>query len=309
MTAGTILVTGATGTTGSRLTARLTTLGQPVRAASRTPADGSRGVDRYGFDWYDPAGHEAALRGVDRLYLVPPVAASDPAAVMLPFLERARAAGVRRAVLLSSSALPAGGPGAGKVHAALADGLFAEWAVLRPSWFMQNFHGGHAHARSLREHGELVTATGDGRVAFIDADDIAAVAARALTDPEAPCRDLILTGPRALGYAEVAAVFMDVTGRPARHRPVPAPVLRERLVADGLPEPFAALLARLDEDIAAGVEDRVTDEVRRMTGREPRDFRAFAEEAFAGDERGGRVRSGPGSASGEVPAQRLSARS
>ncbi|MFI0739523.1 ergot alkaloid biosynthesis protein [Streptomyces sp. NPDC021100] len=276
MTAGTILVTGATGTTGSRLAARLTALGQPVRAASRTPADGSPG-----FDWYDPSGHEAALRGVDRLYLVPPVAASDPAAVMLPFLGRARAAGVRRAVLLSSSALPAGGPGAGKVHAALADGVFPEWAVLRPSWFMQNFGGGHAHARSLREHGELVTATGDGRVAFIDADDIAAVAARALTDPAAPCRDLVLTGPRALSYAEAAAVVADVTGRPARHRPVPAAELRARLVADGLPGPFAALLTQLDEDIAAGAEDRVTDEVRRMTGREPRDFRVFAAEAFA----------------------------
>lgn len=59
---------------------------------------------------------------------------------MVPFLQRARAAGVHRAVLLSSSAIASGGPAVGQVHQALP-GLFEQWAVLRPSWFMQNFTG------------------------------------------------------------------------------------------------------------------------------------------------------------------------
>lgn len=57
---------------------------------------------------------------------------------MLPFLRRARAEGVRRAVLLSSSAILAGGPAVGQVHAVLP-GIFDEWAVPRPPWLMQNF--------------------------------------------------------------------------------------------------------------------------------------------------------------------------
>ncbi|CQR64658.1 NAD(P)H-binding protein [Streptomyces leeuwenhoekii] len=282
------LVIGATGTTGSRVTARLTARGHLVRAASRraAPVGGAGGVR---FDWFDPATHEAALRGADRVYLVPPLTAADPAAVMLPFLERARAAGVGRAVLLSSSAIPAGGPAVGQVHQALP-GLFDEWAVLRPSWFMQNFTGDHMHAHDIREHGTVRTATGEGRVAFVDADDIAAVAVHALTADRAPDTDLVVTGPRALSYDDVAAVLTEVTGRDVTHRKLTYEQLRDHL-AQSMPREFAAVLAGLDRAIAEGAEDRVTDTVQRLTGRPPRDFRTHVERALArggADDRHGR---------------------
>lgn len=127
----------------------------PQSPAGRPPRCGRTGppwAARYRHPWYAPASHAAALDGVDRVYLVPPVGDADPAATMLPFLRQARAAGVRRAVLLSSSAIPEGGPAVGTVHQALP-ALFEQWAVLRPSWFMQNFTGTHAHARSIRDEG------------------------------------------------------------------------------------------------------------------------------------------------------------
>ena len=76
----------------------------------------------------------------------------------------------------------------GSVYRALPD-LVEQWAVLRPSWFMQNFTGTHAHALSIREQGSILTATGNGRVGFIDAEDIAAVAVHALTGEHAPDTD------------------------------------------------------------------------------------------------------------------------
>ncbi|MFF4364805.1 NAD(P)H-binding protein [Streptomyces sp. NPDC001594] len=271
---GTTLVIGATGTTGSRLCAELAAAGQAVRAAGRraTPVAGAEPV---AFDWYDAAGHAAALDGVGRVYVVPPVGDPDPAAVVLPFLRRARAAGVRRAVLLSASSIEEGGPAVGQVHAALP-GVFDEWAVLRPSWFMQNFTGGHLHAQGIRTDGVIHTATGTGRVGFVDAGDIAAVAVRALTDRHAPNTDLVLTGPEALGYDDVANIVAEVTGRPVVHRPLPPERLRARLAAL-MPEEFAAMLTAMDEAIAAGAEDRVTDTVRAVTGRPARDFRSVME--------------------------------
>ncbi|GAA3209029.1 hypothetical protein GCM10020256_05990 [Streptomyces thermocoprophilus] len=194
---------------------------------------------------------------------------------MLPFLRRAREAGIRRAVLLSSSAVPAGGPAVGAVHQELPD-LFDEWAVLRPSWFMQNFTGDHTHARSIRDEGVIRSATGDGRVAFVDADDIAAVALHALTDPRSPDTDLILTGPEALGYDDIAATITEVTGRAVTHRRLSCEDMRDHWAAQ-MPEEFAAILAALDREIAAGAEDRVTDTVHRLTGRPPRTFRAHVE--------------------------------
>ncbi|MFI6858211.1 NAD(P)H-binding protein [Streptomyces sp. NPDC050416] len=273
-TAGTTLVIGATGTTGSRTAAQLTAAGHRVKAAGRraVPVAGAEPVR---FDWYDPATHADALDGVDRVYLIPPLGDSDPAAVMLPFLDRARTTGVRRAVLLSSSAIPEGGPAVGTVHRALPD-LFEQWAVLRPSWFMQNFTGTHAHARSIRDDGIIRTATEGGRVGFVDAEDIAAVAVRALTDEQAPDTDLVLTGPEALSHDDIAAIITEVTGRSVIHRRLSGEQMRDRLTAE-VPEEFAALLAGMDRAIAAGAEDRVTDTVQRVTGRPPHTFRACLE--------------------------------
>ncbi|MEU0818469.1 NmrA family NAD(P)-binding protein [Streptomyces mirabilis] len=268
------LVIGATGTTGSRVVAGLIAEGHRVKAAGRsaTPVEGAEAVR---FDWNEPATFGAALDGVDRVYLIPPIGSSDPAAVMLPFLRRARSAGVHRAVLLSSSAISEGGPAVGQVHQALP-GLFEQWAVLRPSWFMQNFAGFTPHARSIREDGVILTATGDGRVGFVDAEDIAAVAVRALTDEQAPDADLILTGPQALSYDDVAAIITEVGGRPVVHRHLTFDQLRDRW-AEEIPLEFATMLAGMDRAIADGAEDRTSDTVQRLTGRTPGTFRAFAE--------------------------------
>ncbi|MEU0585136.1 NmrA family NAD(P)-binding protein [Streptomyces sp. NPDC006132] len=276
MTAATLVI-GATGTTGGRVARLLTARGRRVRAASRRAVAVS-GAEAVRFDWYDPGTFEEALRDTDRVYLVPPVGDPEPAAVMLPFLEQARASGVGRAVLLSSSAIPPGGPGVGQVQQALP-GLFGAWAALRPSWFMQNFTGEHPHARSIREQATILTATGEGRVAFVDADDIAAVAVHALTADRAG-GDLVITGPQALSYDDAAAVLTEVTGRPVTHRRLTHEQLRDHL-AQSLPLEFAEVLAGLDRAIAEGAEDRVTDTVERLTGRPPRTLRAHVERALA----------------------------
>ncbi|MFI6977461.1 NAD(P)H-binding protein [Embleya sp. NPDC050154] len=267
------LVIGATGTTGSRIAARLLAAGHPVKAASRRarPVHGAHSVR---FDWDDPTSFDGAVEGVDRIYLIPPLGSPDPAAVMVPFLRRARASGIRRAVLLGSSAIPAGGPAVGRVQEALPD-LVPEWAVLRPSWFMQNFTGDHVHAQTIRTHGAIRTATGAGRVGFVDADDIAAVAVHALTDAQAPNAELILTGPRALGYDEIAAVLTRVTGRTITHQRLTREQMYDRLATD-IPAEFAAMLADMDQAIAAGAEDRTTDTVQRLTGRPPHPFHTVA---------------------------------
>lgn len=267
------LITGGTGTTGRRVAAALADRGLSVRTGSRTPAPST---DQVRFDWTDPATHAPALTGTDGVYLVPPIGDAAPARLMVPFLERALDAGVRRFVLLSSSAIAEGDPGAGEVHHALRQ-LAPEWAVLRPSWFMQNFvTPGHLHVESIRTADEIVTATGRGRVAFVDADDIAAVAVRALTDERPHNAAHLITGPRTLGYSDVAEAVSKVSGREIRHRSVPVAEFRERLSATGMPEAFAHVLAAMDDGIAHGSEDRVDPAVERITGRAARSFADFA---------------------------------
>ncbi|HEX7307256.1 ergot alkaloid biosynthesis protein [Lentzea sp.] len=256
-----VLVIGGTGTTGSRLAALL----PDARVGTRKPAR----PGQVRFDWDAPETFESALDGVHGVYLIPPVGVVDPVPVVESFLSRARF--VRRVVLLSSSAVPESATGMGALPALVRSA--PEWAVLRPSWFMQNFTGDHQVAAGVRD-GEIVTATGAGRVGFVDAADIAAVAARALTDPVPHNTEHLVTGPEALSYADAAAIVSELTGRVVRHRSVSTAEMADR-IALSVPREFAALLAGLDEDIRGGAEDRVTTTVEDVTGRPARSFREF----------------------------------
>jgi uncharacterized protein YbjT (DUF2867 family) len=138
------------------------------------------------------------------------------------------------------------------------------------------FTGGHPVAHGIRADGRIVTATGDGRVAFVDAADIAAVAGHALRDTDPHNTAHVITGPQTLSYAEVAAIISQTSGRPVRHIDVGTAELADRLIASGYAPEFAAVLAALDAGIRDGAEDRTTGTVQRITGRPATDFRAFA---------------------------------
>jgi uncharacterized protein YbjT (DUF2867 family) len=264
-----VLVIGGTGTTGSRVAAMLRERDVTARIATRKPAE----PDHVLFDWTDPATHGPALASADSIYLVAPIGVAEPVPIVEPFLSHARTMGVRRVVLLSSSAVSEDSA-LGALHRTVRTTM-PEWTVLRPSWFMQNFLGDHMHATTIRDHGEIVTATGGGRVPFINATDIAAVATHALLDPLPHNTEHLLTGPEALSYTEAATIISEVTGQPVRHRSVTADELVTRLITTGIPAPFAKVLATLDENISHGAENRTTTTVLDITGRPARSFQDF----------------------------------
>lgn len=266
----TILVTGGTGTTGRRVSARLSAHDLRYRAATRNPG----AKDHIRFDWMDETPWVAALEGVKSIYLVAPSGVAEPLPVMIPFMELAIRNGVKRFVLLSASSLDAGGPMMGMVHAWLRDHA-PEWVVLRPTWFMQNFSEGQLLA-PIRDEGAIFTATGNGRIGFIDAEDIAAVAVEALTRPECVSGDMILTGPAALSYDDVAQTLRGVLEHTVKHHHLSVAALAARhMTQSDLPEAYAQTLAQMDNDIAAGSEDRITDAVASMAGRPARALEDF----------------------------------
>lgn len=264
-----ILIIGGKGTTGQRVAPRLEAKGAEVAIGTRRPIDPR---DR-SFDWGDPDS-VVAFDGCSAVYVVAPTDRTDHLDVMRPLLEGAMARGVRRFVLLSSSLLARGGPMMGEVHDWLADSA-PEWAVLRPSWFMQNFSEG-PHARTIRDEDAIYSATGSARLGFIDADDIAAAAVACLTSAEPLNDDRILTGPEALSYEDTAGILSEVTGRTIRHVALSTRELALRFEAQGLPPDYAGILAGLDETIRTGVEDRTTEGVAQLRGKAPVSFRGFA---------------------------------
>ena len=264
---GLVLVTGGTGKTGKGLVAQLREKGIAYRTASRSGEPS--------FDWGRSATWNAALEDVTSVYLVAPPTLADPFSRMVEFLQSAMLKGVRRFVLLSMSSLPAGGPAHGQVHRWLQDNS-ADWTVLRPAAFMQNFSEGQ-YLATIRSEGTIYSNTGTGRVPFIDAVDIAGAALAALTAPTALNSDFILTGDESITYDRVAELISQACGRRISHTHISTEQLIERFLARGLPERTAKFLAAGYQTIAAGAEDRMTDDLRTLTGKRPMTFEAFAE--------------------------------
>ncbi len=268
-----ILLTGGTGKTGSRIERRLRARGVEPKVVSRLAGQG-----RIHFDWAVPSTFADALSDVQSVYLVAPPA-PDPLAAMQPFLEQALSIGVSRFVLLSSSALEEGGPMLGQVHQFL-NGNASSSIVLRPTWFMQNFSE-LQHRNTIVQEGRIYSATEDGQIPFIDADNIAAVAVEALLDEALPNSAPILTGPALLTYDQVAATIADVAGYPVEHFRLSEEALAEHLANNGVPAAYCHFLASLDTQIANGIEARLTPKVQEISGEPPRSFKDSAVDAKA----------------------------
>jgi uncharacterized protein YbjT (DUF2867 family) len=273
----TILVTGASGKTGRRLVPLLQAQGAVVRAASRTPREG-----RVRFDWHEAGTHRDALAGVEAVYLVPPPLLENPVQAVAAFLGVAVDAGVRRVVLLSS--MGAGFPGEPRTSGRRAlEALVREcglpWTILRPSGFMQNFSEGFL-AGPVR-NGAIPNPAGDGKVAMVDAGDVAAVAATVLAEGSMHANRVYdVTGPEPIGFVEAAARIASAAGHPVAAVPMDSSRFLAMLVDAGVPADYAAMLLRDQEAIRVGNAAAVADTVERIAGRVPTSFANYAAAAW-----------------------------
>ncbi|WP_329402472.1 NmrA family NAD(P)-binding protein [Streptomyces melanogenes] len=267
-TPNTVLVTSGTGKTGHRVVERLTALGVPVRSGSRS------GEVR--FDWADESTWGPALAGADAAYVAyfPDLAAPGAVEAMRTFGGLAVRHGVRRLVLLS---------GRGEPEAVLAEDALresgADLTVVRAAFFAQNFSEGAMREGVLA--GEIPFPAGDTAEPWVDADDLADVVVKALTEDGHAGLIHELTGPQLLTLADVAAALSAATGRPVRYVPMSGAEYAGLLERYGLPEGEARWLAELFATLLDGHNSSTTDGVKRVLGREPKAFADFARDAAA----------------------------
>jgi len=285
-----VLVTGATGNVGRYVVEALLNEGYAVRAAGRTAesvrrAFGDR-VDAVELDFTDSTTWPAVFAGVERLFLMRPPELGKPKSQMLPALEYAKSAGVRQMVFLSLQ-----GADKNKIvpHAAIEQWLKSaagvDYTFIRASFFMQNLST--THAADIRDRNEIMIPAGNGATAFVDASDVAAVAAKALIDPDGN-RNLAWTptGPEALTYEQVSTILSTVLGRHIHYtRPN---LFRFALYARKtlkMPWGFVAVTCVIYTIARIGKAGGLTDDVQTVTGRVPITFVEFAERERAAWER------------------------
>jgi uncharacterized protein YbjT (DUF2867 family) len=280
-----ILIVGATGLVGSATVRHLTACGVPVRALVRSAEKAATlanpGVEAMVGDLEQSVSLDAALDGVTRALLISPL---HPRQVAWQgnFVEAARRTGVVHIVKLSGLGTAPDSPlRSGRWHAQterhIADaGL--PFTYLHPPFFMQNLL---RSAAAIAAQGVLVASMQAGKIAMVDARDVAAVAVAALTSDDHVGKTYTITGPEALSFQEVAQKLAAATGRAVTYKDVPLAAVQQEMVATGLPEWLVDVRMEFATALRDGYAAVVTDTVQVVTGQPARTFDAFAREYVA----------------------------
>ena len=254
-----VLVIGGTGKTGRRVAARLTAQGVPVRIGSRSETPR--------FDWKDHDTFAPVLDGVRAAYVtyIPDLGFPGAVTDVTRFCRAAVEAGVERLVLLSGR-----GEEAAQESERVVQLCGLEWTIVRCSWFNQNFSENFMLESVLA--GEIALPAGDAVEPFVDAEDIADVVVAALTTAGHAGQVYELSGPRLLGFHDIAAEISKATARDVRYVPLTSSQYSAALRERGMSQHFVGLFG----EVLDGRNAYLTDGVRRALGREPRDFADFA---------------------------------
>lgn len=279
-----ITVFGATGTIGKPLLASLKAKGAKLRAVTHTPnnraAPEAQGHEVVVADFGDQAALARACEGSDKVFLVTP-AHPEMRQWKANVIAAATDAGVGHVVMCTGlGASPKARLTFGIWHSETQELLKESgmgWTLVQPTYFIQNI---------LWQSGAIATESVylddlGGPVSWVDARDIADVAAEALTGEGHQGKAYGLTGAEALDGGQIAGLLGEVTGRKISVRPVDQETARATMVASGMDVEVAAAMVELAAIAPKGYLSGIETTVEKVLGRPARQFADYLRENAA----------------------------
>ncbi|NIH79081.1 NAD(P)H-binding protein [Amycolatopsis viridis] len=266
-----IVITGATGNVGRPLVQALAAAGEVVTAVSRriSETDVPAGVRVWQGDLAQPVNLKGAFDGADAVFLLTSGDFVSSGGNLGEVMDVARAAGVRRVVLLSSQGVSSGNHSSELEDAVTASGL--EWTMLRPGNFSSN---AFQWADSVRTQRIVAAPFGDVALPAVDPLDIADVAAVVLRKPGHVGKIYDLTGPAPISPREQAAAIGDAVGEPVEFVELTRAEAKSAMVRF-MPEPVVENTLDLLGTPPAVIQ-QVSPDIEQMLGRAPRPFADWA---------------------------------
>jgi NAD(P)H dehydrogenase (quinone) len=279
----TLLITGASGKLGRR-TAELVLErhDRPELILVTRRPDAIADLAQHGAivrsgDFADPASLPSAFAGADHMLLISTDALGEErVASHRAAIDAARQVGVHHVAYTSFINPTAANPAAiVPDHRATEDYLAAsglEWTFLRSAqwadWQIPDGEPDRFPECSVLETGVLRHNRGDGKVAYVSREDFAAAAAAVLTGgAEHAGRAYDITGPELIGGSQLAELYARTGGRPVVTQPVSDAQFIEGLVAAGVPEFVAEVIASFGAATRLGALEVVSTAVADLTGR------------------------------------------
>jgi uncharacterized protein YbjT (DUF2867 family) len=283
---GKVLVTGATGNTGSALVPALRSAGLDVRVFVRNEAKAQPlkdlGVEVVVGDLDRPETIGPAVEGVDKVYLLTwnGPTQEQQARDAIEAVRQAGAPHLVRHSMWGSEKSRIIKQGYEVDEAIKSSGL--PWTILKPTFFMQNTM---MAAQAIASDGVIYWDMKDGKLAMIDIRDIVDAAVAVLTGSGHEGKSYILTGPEPISFHDVANTFSKVLAKDVKYVNVPGEAAIESMVGMGVPEWIAQGYAELSEGFSEDFAARATDNVANLTGHPARSFEQFVRDfakAFGG---------------------------
>ena len=280
-----ILITGATGNNGQELVRQLTAMGQRVRAFVRNPAEAARlkdpNIELAVGDFDQPETLEAALQGVEKAFLLTPVAERS-VHWQTAFIESARRARVNHVVKFSG--MGADSPTAPellRLHGETDErlrGSGVPFTILQPNSFHQNIL---SSVNTIREQGSFYLPLKNAAQSTVDIRDISAVAAKVLTTSGHEGKTYVITGPEALTFHQVAERLSSVLGRNIQYVDVPLSAAADEMRKLRIPEWDIRAVTELLGYFASGAAATVMDTIPRVLGHPAISFEQFVNDQRA----------------------------
>lgn len=275
-----ILITGATGRTGSQAAKLLAQKGEKVRALVRNPEKAAAlqaaGVEIAVGDAGDAASVRAALRGVDKIAIILPNGEKQ-LEYERQLASLAAEAGVKHILKVSSMESHANAPN--PTHAAHWDSeqhiksLGVPWTMVRPSFYMQNFL---SNAATIKAENKFYYPFGEnGGAVMMDARDVGFFIAHVFTTPGHANKSYDITSGDRLKMSEAAAVISKVLGRKVEYVPQDPAAFRAHLGRFIKSQWHLDAVCDIFREIANGYMTHTTTTFKDVTGRDPVSLEGF----------------------------------
>lgn len=261
-----ILVIGGTGKTGRRVVEQLQKKGIEPRIGSRSATPS--------FDWDDKDTWVDALEGIDKMYVTyyPDLAVPGAKKAIESLTHLAKELGVKKIVLLS---------GKGETEAEACEKIVmdsgVEYTIVRASWFNQNWSESFFLEPILS--GEVALPMSDVLIPFVDADDIAEVAATVLLEDRYIGQAIEVTGPELITFKDIARTIAKVSNRNLNFYDITLDQYTEGMKQMQIPEDVVWLIEYLFSHVLTKPENqKITNDIENVLGRKAKTFLEYAEE-------------------------------
>ena len=280
-----ILITGATGKTGSATAKSLGEKGETFRALIRNE-EKKEGLESLGGEVVIGSIENTevvnqSMQGVKTLLVLLPNSESQ-LALEKQLVDSAKQAGVERIVKMSSiEATPDATSPIPKLHLESEEYIKQSglaWTMIKPNFYMQNLL---ASAGTIKEQGKIFLPMGEGKTGMIDTTDVGKVLAKVLSEDGHESMNHEITGPEILSFYEVAEIFSQVLGKQVDYVDVPMDAYKETLGQFLTNQWHLDAVIDLFKGIAeGGIEDK-TDTFNELMGETPKSLSQFlAENSF-----------------------------